>query len=569
MTLFCASLSAQFPDECVLAGSSAELNANTLNAITYASDRFVAVGLFGTVVVSTSGGAWRTQPTLTTRHLRGVTFGDGIYVAVGDAGTVLISSDATTWFSSGDIASTNNLNSVSFGNGQFVATSDGGNVFVSSNVFQWIIGNNGNALALRLNGSHFGNGVFVLYGDARVFASSNAVDWAARNLTYSAVYRCGAFGGGKHIVAGPALYGYDQVAVSSNGFDWSTQRRYDLTALTYGDGRFVGVFGSDNGVLITPDTTNWWYSWAGDAVPSRLYGIAFGEGKYIAVGSQGMIVASPNDGTNWNKMSSNFCTFASMAVGPLQQVGVTGNNGVIYSAEDGVHFFRRGEPHGILNAVGYTNGVFVTVGYGIKASTDATNWMDVSISSNGFLRGLTHIGSNWIAIGQTIVSSEDGFNWILRDAPNELMSVVVGDGKAVAVGQQGQIRFSTNGIFWERRDYTAQVNHLGSVSFTDGFFVVYGWYGYLTPESWLISRDGRNWTNAVVSGPLLELRATTNVSERKLWIAGVPNRRYTAQLSTNLPWFTSLTTISNGTGVSSIVVSNNGLPATFFRAVAD
>src|SRR5688500_14251757 len=72
---------------------------NSLLAITFGSDRFVAVGEASVILVSTNAANWIVQTSPSSRTLRAVTHHEGTFVTVGDDGTILTSPDAQTWTS--------------------------------------------------------------------------------------------------------------------------------------------------------------------------------------------------------------------------------------------------------------------------------------------------------------------------------------------------------------------------------------------------------------------------------------------------------------------------------------
>ena len=108
----------------------------SLNAITYALGRFVAVGDASTVINSVDGVNWsnRTLPG-GGGALRGVTFGKGLFTAVGQGGILRTSGDGDIWTNAPGTGA--NLNSVAFANGLFVAVGDNGAIRTSTNGVAW------------------------------------------------------------------------------------------------------------------------------------------------------------------------------------------------------------------------------------------------------------------------------------------------------------------------------------------------------------------------------------------------------------------------------------------------
>src|SRR5688572_17362042 len=86
------------------------------------TDRLVAVGEAGRIVVSDDGVAWtpREVPPLARHDLRAVTWGDGTFVAVGEAGTIVWSRGGDEWQRVQSLAPYQ-LNDVAWDGTQFVA----------------------------------------------------------------------------------------------------------------------------------------------------------------------------------------------------------------------------------------------------------------------------------------------------------------------------------------------------------------------------------------------------------------------------------------------------------------
>jgi hypothetical protein len=150
-----------------------------------------------------------------------------------------------------------------------------------------------------------------------------------------------------------------------------------------------------------------------------LNGVAYGNGRFVAVGNGGTILTSP-DGVSWTQRTS----------------------GTIYP----------------LYGVAYGNGTFVAVGgyfdyYGfsdymssastILTSTDGVNWTRRTSGTDNRLLGVTYGNGLFVAVGKdgTILTSPDGVSWTQRTSPEkrDLLSVAYGNGTFVAVGDWGTI----------------------------------------------------------------------------------------------------------------------------------
>jgi hypothetical protein len=61
-------------------------------------------------------------------------------------------------------------------------------------------------------------------------------------------------------------------------------------SLTYGNGTFVAV-GSNGTILTSPDRVSW--TWRASGTDSSLFGVTYGNGLFVAVGDYGTILTSP------------------------------------------------------------------------------------------------------------------------------------------------------------------------------------------------------------------------------------------------------------------------------------
>ncbi len=70
---------------------------NALRAVTYGNGLFVAVGDYGTIIISPDGYNWTNETYGQFPALFGVGYAGGIYVAVGAGGAILTSSNGVAW----------------------------------------------------------------------------------------------------------------------------------------------------------------------------------------------------------------------------------------------------------------------------------------------------------------------------------------------------------------------------------------------------------------------------------------------------------------------------------------
>jgi hypothetical protein len=224
------------------------LGVQSLEAVTYASNAFVAVG-FKNISRSVDGINWTSRTV--DYWLRGLTYGEGRYVAVGmplgaNSSAILSSSDAVQWTAL-DPGVNGGLFAVAAGNGSFVALGDQ-TMLTSADASQWTQSSPPDGVYFQ--NICFGNGLFLAVGGTgTVFTSANGRDWARHDSQTGA--------------AGP---------LSACG--WS--------------GGFFAVAGG-GAFATSPDGTNWL---GGQIWPVAVRGIAFGAGSFVLVGDGGTILQS-------------------------------------------------------------------------------------------------------------------------------------------------------------------------------------------------------------------------------------------------------------------------------------
>jgi hypothetical protein len=64
----------------------------------------------------------------------------------------------------------------------------------------------------------------------------------------------------------------------------------DLFGVAYGNGTFVAV--EDDGAILTSPDGVTWTAWA-SGTSNDLFGVAYGNGRFVAVGRGGTILTSP------------------------------------------------------------------------------------------------------------------------------------------------------------------------------------------------------------------------------------------------------------------------------------
>ena len=166
-----------------------------------------------------------------------------------------------------------------------------------------------------------------------------------------------------------------------------------------------------------------------------------------------------------------------------------------------------GDPHtpDLLRDVHFANGVFLAVGGDRNAmvmrSSDGQTW-DEDLYQDGtqWKGGVTYGNGRWVAVGgvgTNIYSDDNGNTWTENSMrlPGVGRDIVFAAGRFVAVGDNGMIASSPDGLTWTSHMQSHGLTH-SSIGYGHGLFVVLGneWNGAGFDTVCLTSTDGENYT---------------------------------------------------------------------------
>jgi hypothetical protein len=219
-----------------------------------------------------------------------------------------------------------------------------------------------------------------------------------------------------------------------------------------------------------------------------LYDVVWGNGQFVAVGSRSFnqtVVLTSPDGIHWSRVS------VGRSQGPLGLS--TGETGVLYG-------------------IGWNGSRFVAVGERLLTSTDGSNWLVAgAFPTCAFTRVATN-GAMFVAVGGyygrgCIATSPDGLTWADRtdaiESNNAVLSGVIWAGSIfVALGTAGLGRFGVASVFLTSQDGISWTRQLATntafidVAWNGTLFVAVG--GIPNQESGVIytSPDGKTWTQS-------------------------------------------------------------------------
>jgi len=265
----------------------------------------------------------------------------------------------------------NNYSSVAYGGGQFVVaghdTNGIGVIVTSADGASWTPANFETTRAV--NDVTYGKGQFVAVGDnGTILRSSDGTNWTKSVSETTNLLTSVAYGNDQFIATGFT----SSALTSTDGTNWISIRMalFPPTTIRYAADEFILL--SITSILTSTNGGNWTYRFHANPGTSYL-DVAFGNGRFVAVGSgadvggSGNIATSP-DAITWSPLDTGSDNVLySVAFGGGRFVSVGGFNGgtggLIFSATDGVNWI----PHppgtrGWLADIAYGNGRFVAVG---------------------------------------------------------------------------------------------------------------------------------------------------------------------------------------------------------------
>ncbi len=254
--------------------------------------------------------------------------------------------------------------------------------------------------------------------------------------------------------------------------------------------------------------------------PSSLFGVAYGGGLFVAVGSSGSIVTSP-DGVAWTVRTSNTGNdLRGIAYGPggfaatkinINTPYVTSPDGITWTPRGAVYPDNSAAITATYDCIASSGSRFVACGANannVTFSTDGTTFR-IPVASNilqvpgypGNIIGLTYGASKFIGCGASgrIATSSDGTSWTVvvntGDFNDNLRGVAADTASTVVAVGDSRVFRSTNGgaSFTPATNPTSPTGNFAAftaVCFGAGFFVAVETLGdiYSSP-------DGLTWTH--------------------------------------------------------------------------
>ena len=277
-----------------------------------------------------------------------------------------------------------------------------------------------------------------------------------------------------------------------------------LFGTAYGNGVYVAV--GEAGTIL-----NFSIGIAHSGIIEALRAVAYGDNTFVAVGDYGAILTS-SDGVNWtlrNPLKLDAPCFVSVVYGNNTFVAVSRSGDVYASHDKGITWGSKrllDPQYYSFTHVTFANNLFVAVGTAAKifTSPDGFTWTDASIPSpiaysDSHLIGIVYGQGVFVAISLwgEVFTSPDTVTWTREPhlgITDNFYGLAYGNGTFVAVGTTGVntavIYSSPDGETWTKEWQNPMEIPLYGVAFVNGRFMATGGGGQI-----LKSVDGEIWTD--------------------------------------------------------------------------
>ena len=485
-------------------------HANELVDIVYGHSGFVAVAVRGGIYHSAEGNTWSLAKAIEggfgSRFLQATAYGNGVYVVVGGRNTILWSENGLDW----QLASPPpkyHLRDVVWGADRFVAVGYEGTLLTSTDGREW---NQPEFLSapFDLRIIAFGNGTFRAGSvQGSTFLSKDGIHWergpGGNAYAMFTVDRFYALEGGTHP---------PEVRFSFDGVNWepSNNSFFPLFAAQLPDERIVRIaFVSGGRIYSSEDGEAWILSRDRGPRGENIYAVAYRANRFVAVGQEGFVSHSL-DGRTWIDRRTGPTTRLSGVCAFDGKLVVVGHHGTIMTSCDGIEWEWQTVPDARgLNSVAASADHVVAVGTTILVSPDALNWHNLGLF-DPVLRSVAYGNGRFVAVGDdgSVVTSTDAFDWTtVETVPSkDLSTVIYHSGRFLFSGEDSFIFATMDGKEFQLISQLAG-RRISDISVGNGRLLAVGSGTRSTFSSGTvaISGDGQHWEQRDFEG-LGELR---------------------------------------------------------------
>lgn len=218
----------------------------------------------------------------------------------------------------------------------------------------------------------------------------------------------------------------------------------------------VGTYNTTGRIYYSTDGKTW--TKASGISSANYYGVTYANGKFIAVGASGTVSLS-DDGKTWSNISVG-TTDTLWNVTLINDLLFAGSSGKFFTSTDGIEWdVISFDSSYKFESIAYGNGMYVAIRNISNSyySTDGKTWTKIAYDSTlGYVGGyaIKYFNNRFICIGRKeYYYSHDGITWYKEswlDEENYYYGLAVGKDILVAVGQNGSVAYSTDGVEWNK-----------------------------------------------------------------------------------------------------------------------
>ncbi|MCB1121056.1 MAG: fibronectin type III domain-containing protein [Verrucomicrobiae bacterium] len=323
--------------------------------------------------------------------------------------------------------------------------------------------------------------------------------------------------------------------------------------------------------LLSAGGLDTWEQQAKNQFNPLISSIAYGNGTFVAVGANGLIVTSP-DGATWTGRTSGQTGIYRCVIFAENRFLAVGSDVPVLESSNGTTWTPSNAPLYNFYGVAYGNHTYVAVGFlgKIFSSTDGKVWTQRTSGTSSRLHSVTYGNNQFVACGLsgTILTSTNGVTWSQQtsNSTDGLFGIAFGNGIFVAVSSKAKVLYSSNATNWTTVDLGGGAELWGA-KWDAGIFMIVGYAGNNPqgPHLWS-SSNGADWTR-LQSNVSRTLNAVAYGANR--WVAvgenGTVTRSgiYTGPTPPATP--TNVTAISAGPGKNKVTWVDKSSGETGFR----
>ena len=273
----------------------------------------------------------------------------------------------------------------------------------------------------------------------------------------------------------------------------------NIRSIAFGNGRFVAV-GDGGKILVSIDGSKW--TPANSSTSESLVSVKWNGNKFVAVGDNQTMIES-NNGIDWNivcsiKYSGMFCDIAFHE----DEFVVVGGGGIWHSSDQSVGTKRLFDQEAGLESIVWGKDKYVAIeGTGrIFSSKDGVKWENISRIEGGYVFNcINYLDGMYYAVSNkgNIFSSKDATKWnkVYHSNTNTAFyRVISGSNLLICVGVYGVVAMSTDGITWYETTLE-NCDDFNSIAYGNNTYVVAGfnfkseknsgtiWYANIGPDN--------------------------------------------------------------------------------------